>query len=98
MRTLTLYARVLFGMEVQLLSSQRHAGDTIALCRFYWMPVLALSCMTVDASGDFMIRVLVAAGADPNQELDQFNTETPLTIAIKEGYTEIVEILTGTTN
>ena len=67
-------------------------------CRFYWMPVLALSCMTADASGDFMIRVLVAAGADPNLKPDQHDADTPLTIAISLGYTEIVKILTGSTN
>ena len=54
--------------------------------------------MTADASGGFMIRAVVAAGADPNQELDQFNTKTPLTIVISLDYTQIFRILTGTSN
>ena len=45
-----------------------------------------------------MVRVLVDAGADPNLKPDQRDDDTPLTIAISLGYTEIVRILTGTTN
>ena len=45
-----------------------------------------------------MVRMLVDAGADPNLKPDQRDDDTPLTIAISLGYTEIVKILTGSTN
>ena len=45
-----------------------------------------------------MVRTLVAAGADPNQKLEQFDDETPLTTAIDKDYTEIIGILTGTSS
>ena len=45
-----------------------------------------------------MVRFLVDAGADPNLKPDQHDDDTPLTIAISLGYTEIVKILTGSTN
>ena len=51
---------------------------------------LAVKARNVD-----MVRILVAAGADPHLELDQFERVSPLDIAIAEGYTEIVAILTG---
>ena len=42
-----------------------------------------------------IVRALVGAGGNPNLRLDQWDEETPLTIAIDEGYTEIIKILTG---
>ena len=56
--------------------------------------------LAVKAQDIGIVRILVVAGADPNKRM-QFGFQlylSPLEIAIDEGYTEIFNILTGTSN
>ena len=60
--------------------------------QFYDESPLSLAVKNRDKE---MTRILVAAGANPHRILDQFDDVSPLDIAIEEGYTDIVDILTG---
>ena len=77
---------------VQILLDADADPNVIDTEQFYEESPLSLA---VKARNVDMVRILVAAGADPHLELDQFERVSPLDIAIAEGYTEIVAILTG---
>ena len=56
--------------------------------------------LAVQARDAEMVRILLDAGADPNKSTQRaFRLKlSPLDIAIEEGYTEMVKLLTGTSN
>ena len=76
---------------VQILLDASADPNVVDTEQFYDESPLSLA---VKAQGVEMVRILVAAGSDPNQKLDQSDEVSPLDIAIENGYTEIVDILT----
>ena len=77
---------------VQILLDAGADVNVVDTEQFYEESPLSIAVKAQDAD---MTRLLVNAGADPNQRLDQFNNVSPLEIAVEEGYTDIVDILTG---
>ena len=80
---------------VQILLDGGADPNLIDTEQFYDESALSLAVKKRDKE---MTRILISAGANPTQILDQFNEVSPLDIAIAGGYTDIVEILTGTSN
>ena len=80
---------------VQILLDAGADPNVVDTEQFYDESALSLAVKKRDKE---MTRILISAGANPTQILDQYNNVSPLDIAIAKGYTDIVQILTGTSN